>query len=65
MSRKLTYVSAQEIKKTFAAGHNAGRIADLAKSDFKLKKHIGAKSPFGVASACATGTVFGALGIKD
>ena len=64
MSRKATFISAQEIKKTFAAG-SAGRTTDLAKPDFKLRKHTGAKSPFGVASACATGTVFTGLANKD
>ena len=65
MSRKVTFVSAQEIKKAFAAGNDAGRAAHLAKPDFKLKKHTGAKSPFGIASACATGTVFDGLVTKD
>jgi hypothetical protein len=64
MSRKVTFVSAQEIKKTFAAG-NAGRTASLGRPDFKLKKHTGAKSSFGVASACADGTVFTGLATKD
>jgi Ni,Fe-hydrogenase III large subunit len=64
MSRKVTYVSAQEIKKTIATG-NTGRAANLAQPDFKLKKHTGAKSPFGIASACATGTVFDGLVTKD
>lgn len=64
MSRKLTYVSAQEIKKTFAAG-SMERAAHLTKPDFKLRKHTGEKSPFGVASACAAGTVFTGLANKD
>lgn len=64
MSRKVTNVSAQEIKKVFATG-NTGRMAILAKPDFKLKKHTGAKSSFGVASACADGVVFVGLGTKD
>ena len=64
MSRKVTFVSAQEIKKTFAAV-SAGRDTHLAKPDFKLKKHTGAKSSFGVASACADGTVFTGLATKD
>ena len=63
MSRKSTFVSAQEIKKTFAG--NAGRAANLGKPDFKLKKHTGAKSSFGVASACADGVVFTGLATKD
>ena len=63
MSRKVTYVSAQEIKKAFTG--NAGRTANLAKPDFKLRKHTGAKSSFGVASACADGTVFTGLATKD
>jgi hypothetical protein len=63
MSRKATNVSAREIKKVFAG--SAGRAANLSKSDFKLKKHTGAKSPFGIASACATGTVFDGLVTKD
>jgi hypothetical protein len=64
MSRKVTYVSAQEIKKTFVNG-NAGRAGNLGKPDFKLKKHTGAKSSFGVASACADGVVFNGLVTKD
>lgn len=64
MSRKVTFVSAQEIKKTFAAG-SMERAAYLTKPDFKLKKHTGAKSSFGVASACAGGTVFTGLATKD
>ena len=63
MSRKVTFVSAQEIKKTFAG--NAGRAANSSKPDFKLKKHTGAKSSFGVASACADGVVFTGLATKD
>ena len=63
MSRKVTFVGAQEIKKTFAA--NGGRTTNLGKPDFKLKKHTGAKSSFGVASACADGTVFTGLATKD
>jgi len=64
MSRKSTFVSTQEIKKTFAAA-STGRDTHLAKADFKLKKHTGAKSSFGVASACADGTVFNGLVTKD
>lgn len=64
MSRKVTFISAQEIKKTFATG-NAGRAASLSKPDFKLKKHTGARSSFGVASACADGVVFTGLATKD
>ena len=64
MSRKVTFVSALEIKKTFAAG-NVGRTTNLGKPDFKLKKHTGAKSSFGVASACADGVVFTGLATKD
>jgi|GEM_PF-4712549 len=63
MSRKTTFVSAQEIKKTFTS--NAGRVANLGKLDFKLKKHTGAKSSFGVASACADGVVYNGLATKD
>ena len=63
MSRKVTYVSAQEIKKAFVG--NAGRAANLAKPDFKLRKHTGAKSSFGVAAACADGQVFTGLATKD
>jgi len=63
MSRKVTYVSAQEIKKAFAG--NAGRAASLTKPDFKLRKQTGAKSSFGVASACADGQVFTGLATKD
>ena len=63
MSRKLTFVSAQEIKKTFAGSME--RAAYLTKPDFKLRKHTGAKSSFGVASACAGGTVFTGLATKD
>ena len=64
MSRKVAYVSAQEIKKTFVTG-SAGRAAHLSKPDFKLRKHTGVKSSFGVASACADGTVFTGLATKD
>jgi len=63
MSRKTTYVSTQEIKKTLTG--NAVRTAQLGKADFRLKKHTGSKSPFGVASACADGTVFSGLATKD
>ena len=63
MSRKANFVSAQEIKQTFAS--NVGRAASLGKPDFKLKKHTGAKSSFGVASACADGVVFVGLTNKD
>lgn len=63
MSRKVTFVSAQEIKKSFTG--NAGRTANLGKPDFKLKKHTGAKSSFGVASACANGVVFTGLSTQD
>lgn len=64
MSRKVTFISAQEIKKAFAAG-NAVHTSNLVKPDFKLKKHTGAKSSFGVASACADGQVFTGLATKD
>ena len=64
MSRKVTFVSAQEIKKTLAAA-SIGRDTYFAKADFKLKKHTGVKSSFGVASACADGTVFNGLVTKD
>jgi hypothetical protein len=64
MSRKVTHINAQDIKKTFAMV-GAGRDTYAAKVDFKLKKHTGAKSSFGVASACADGTVFNGLVTKD
>lgn len=64
MSRKVTHVNAQDIKKTFAA-IVAGRDTYSAKADFKLKKHTGAKSSFGVASACADGVVYNGLATKD
>lgn len=64
MSRKVTFVNAQDIKKIFAAA-GAERQMHAVKADFKLKKHTGAKSSFGVASACADGTVFEGLATKD
>lgn len=64
MSRKITHISAQEIKKTFASA-GIERTAHSTKPDFKLKKHTGAKSSFGVASACADGVVFTGLAPKD
>jgi len=64
MSRKVTSVTANDIRKSVSIA-NSSHPAQSEKPDFKLKKVTGAKSAFGVASLCATGTVFGAVGSKD
>ncbi|HEY3859349.1 MAG TPA: hypothetical protein VGM47_07045 [Gammaproteobacteria bacterium] len=63
MSSKITRVTSKDIRNCFSVGTAHASARD--KSEFKVKKFTGAKSPFGVASACANGTVFGALGTRD
>lgn len=63
MSRKATFVSVQEIKKSFTASAPTS-VAQRNRADFKLKRFTGVKSEFGVSALCA-GTVFGLSGLKD
>jgi hypothetical protein len=59
MSSKITRVTSKDIRNSFSVG--ATHASVRSKPDFKVRKFTGAKSPFGVASECANGTVFAAV----
>jgi hypothetical protein len=61
---KITRVTSKDIRKSFMVG-NSTQVSMREKSEFKVRKYTGSKSPFGVASTCATGTVFASLGTQD